>query len=99
MVSPLSMGPYDSNSSSSSSSDSSVFDRQVQEPQISENTNRQHFSFENTGAATNENRALINRTDSDCVDSGISPGVFENEESERRTFLRAAKYSVSFKNV
>eukprot|EP00795_Rhopilema_esculentum_P012395 gene12395-3053_t len=99
VVSPLAMGPYDSNSSSSSSSDSSVFDRQVQEPQISENTNRQHFSFENTGAGPNENRALINRTDSDCVDSGISPGVFENEESERRTFLRAAKYSVSFKNV
>ncbi|XP_065071591.1 fibroblast growth factor receptor 4-like isoform X2 [Rhopilema esculentum] len=80
VISPLSMEPYDSNSSSSSSSDSSVFNPQPQEPQKLV-------------------QMLINRTESDCNDSGISPGIYDPEESERRAFIRPGQLRVSFKNV
>ena len=99
MVSPLSMEPYDSNSSSASSSDSSVFDPQPQEPQKLVNPNGQNFSCGNTEALSNANQMLINRTESDCNDSGISPGIYDPEESERRAFLRPGQLRVSFKNV
>ena len=97
VVSPLAMDPYDSSSSSAESAASSVFDpAPPEQPASNDNADKVQFSFEDTNSNENENRQLIDRRESDYGDSGISPGLFEHNET--RTLIRPGR-SVSFKDV
>lgn len=46
----------------------------------------------------NENEELITRNGS-AMDSGISTGFIEHDDSEKRTLIRSGKPSVTFQNV
>ena len=47
---------------------------------------------------SNENEELITRNGS-VMDSGISTGFIEHDDSEKRTLIQSGKPSVTFKNV
>ena len=87
VTSPLSLDPYDSSSSCGEATDSSVFDPAPSELRNPEKSDKIQFSFEDTNSNVTESRHLLDREDSDYRDSGISPGVFESEESDRRTLI------------
>lgn len=98
VVSPIPLDPYDSSASSVESTNSSVFGRPRQESPICEKGEKSQFSFDKSNSNAEESINLINRKESSYDDSGISPGVFENQDSERRMLIGSGR-SVTFKDV
>lgn len=92
------MHTYDSSSSSAESTDSSVFDRPPPQLPSNETTDKVLFSFEDAKSNADESRHLIERIGSDYCDSGISPGIFEHQDTERRALVKSGR-SVSFKDA
>ena len=87
MASPLSLDPYDSSSSSDEATDSSVFGPNPSELPSAEKPSNMQFSFEDTNSNVAQSRLLNDRKVSSYGDSGISHGVFDNEDSELRTLI------------